>query len=212
MIGPNDPIGPRFPSLLNAYDADLRATLKETAAEKGITLHEVRTPRCRLLCFGSPPPVLYPCAARLPGRSATGLLAWSKCHRLDDLASVTALPRVQRFDCNAPTHPTPQTRPRRQGVYVATLGPSFETPAEIRAFKVLGADVVGMSCVPEVIVARHCGLKVVATTIVVNYASGMSDKDITHEETLHYTGVAAENVTNLIMGFIDKVKDGADGD
>ncbi len=61
--------------------------------------------------------------------------------------------------------------PLHKGVYISTLGPSFETPAEIRAFKMWGADVVGMSVVPEVIIARHCGLKVVCVSAITNLGS-----------------------------------------
>ena len=89
-----------------------------------------------------------------------------------------------------------------EGVYLAGLGPSFETPAEIRAFKVLGADVVGMSTVPEVVCARHCGLRVAAVAVVVNLASGLTDTHITHDETLHFTSMAASNMTSLIERFV----------
>src|SRR3954468_14168641 len=89
LAGPNDDaIGPRFPSLRDAYDPDLRAMLHAAAESLGVKLAE--------------------------------------------------------------------------GVYLATPGPSFETPAEIRAFRTLGADAVGMSTVPEVILARHAGLRVAA--------------------------------------------------
>merc|ERR1719191_1494307 len=74
-----------------------------------------------------------------------------------------------------------------EGVYLAITGPSFETPAEIRAFKTLGADLIGMSVVPEVICARHCGLRVAAVAICVNLASGLQEGHITHEDTLHWT-------------------------
>ena len=89
-----------------------------------------------------------------------------------------------------------------EGVYLAVLGPMFETPAEIRAFRILGADMVGMSTVSEVIVARHCGLKVVAVSAVSNFAAGMSDEIITHEGTLHFAGQAAVNMMTLIRGFL----------
>lgn len=88
------------------------------------------------------------------------------------------------------------------GVFLSNLGPSFETPAEIRAYRTLGADVVGMSMVAEVVCARHCGLRVAACGVVVNYASGMTDKHITHEETLHFSNVAANNLTNLLKEFL----------
>jgi len=94
-----------------------------------------------------------------------------------------------------------------EGVYLASLGPSFETPAEIRAFKSWGADVVGMSVVPEVILARHCGLRVACVAAVTNFAAGMSDEKITHEGTLHFGELAARKLTKLIPEFIKEVND-----
>ena len=70
------------------------------------------------------------------------------------------------------------------GVYLAVSGPSFETPAEIRAFRTLGADAVGMSTVPETIVARHAGLRVAAVSAITNLAEGLSDEPLSHEQTL----------------------------
>ena len=128
LTGPNDEaVGPRFPSLRDAYDPELRATLAATAAELGIALAE--------------------------------------------------------------------------GVYLATAGPSFETPAEIRAFRTLGADAVGMSTVPEVILARHAGLRVVAVSAITNLAEGMSGEPLSHEQTLRYANEAAVDLTRLIIGF-----------
>ena len=71
-----------------------------------------------------------------------------------------------------------------EGVYLAVLGPSFETPAEIRAFRTLGADLVGMSTVHEVIVARHMGLEVLGLSLVTNAAAGVSAEAIHHEEVM----------------------------
>lgn len=132
MAGPNDDrFGPRFFSMANAYDAELRAMIKETAASKGITLNE--------------------------------------------------------------------------GVYLACPGPNFETAAEIRAFKALGADVVGMSVVPEVISARHCGLKVAGISAITNLAEGLTLFPLSHEQTLKYAAVAAKDLVTLIHSFIERL-------
>jgi len=132
MAGPNDErFGPRFFSMANAYDAELRALIKETAAANSITLHE--------------------------------------------------------------------------GVYLACPGPNFETAAEIRAFKALGADVVGMSVVPEVISARHCGLKVAGISAITNLAEGLTPFPLSHEQTLKYAAVAAKDLVTLIHSFIERL-------
>ena len=78
-----------------------------------------------------------------------------------------------------------------EGVYLATPGPSFETPAEIRAFRALGATLVGMSTVPETIAARHMGLEVLGLSCVTNLAAGLSPDPISHEE-VNATGRAVE--------------------
>jgi xanthosine phosphorylase len=93
-----------------------------------------------------------------------------------------------------------------KGVYLSTLGPMFETPAEIRAFKKWGADVVGMSCVPEVILARHCGLKVACVTAITNAAAGMSDEVISHEGTLHFGEIGAQKLIKLIPAFLKELE------
>jgi xanthosine phosphorylase len=92
-----------------------------------------------------------------------------------------------------------------EGVYLATAGPSFETPAEIRAFRTLGADAVGMSTVPEVILARHCGLRVAAVSAITNLAEGMGGEPLSHEQTLRFAAVAAEDLTRLIAAFCEEL-------
>ena len=88
-----------------------------------------------------------------------------------------------------------------EGVYLATAGPSFETPAEIRAFRTLGADAVGMSTVPEVILARHAGMRVAAVSAITNLAEGMGGESLSHEQTLRYAHRAAGYLTRLIIEF-----------
>lgn len=130
LIGPNDPIGTRFPSMLDAYDPKLRGLLASCAKQHDIALPE--------------------------------------------------------------------------GVYLAVTGPSFETPAEIRAFKILGADVVGMSTVAECTCARFCDLRVAALAIVVNLASGMTTGHITHDETLEWSNKASGDIKKLLKAFIER--------
>jgi xanthosine phosphorylase len=87
------------------------------------------------------------------------------------------------------------------GVYLATAGPSFETPAEIRAFRTLGADAVGMSTIPEVILARHAGVRVAAVSAITNLAEGMGGEELSHDQTLQYANQAAGDLTRLIIEF-----------
>jgi xanthosine phosphorylase len=132
LAGPNDEaIGPRFPSLRDAYDPQLREQLHAVARRTGIALHE--------------------------------------------------------------------------GVYLAVGGPSFETPAEIRAFRTLGADAVGMSTVHETIVARHCGLRVVAISAITNLAEGMQAEPLSHEQTLRDAARAAEDLAPLMTSFVEEL-------
>ena len=93
-----------------------------------------------------------------------------------------------------------------EGVYTGYLGPNFETPAEIRAFATLGGAAVGMSTVPEVLVARHCGLRVAAICVITNMAAGMSEEDLTHEQTLAGATAAAETLERLVLAFLEDVR------
>ena len=89
-----------------------------------------------------------------------------------------------------------------QGVYISVLGPHYETAAEIRAFKILGADAVGMSTVPEVLVANHCGMKVAVIAIITNYATGLNTSQHSHEAVVKMATQAAEKLNMLIKQFI----------
>jgi purine-nucleoside phosphorylase len=92
-----------------------------------------------------------------------------------------------------------------EGVYLAVLGPSFETPAEIRAFRTLGADLVGMSTVHEVIVARHMGLDVLGISLVTNMAAGVIDQAIDHEDVLEIGRNAEKQFTSLLTAVIPQI-------
>lgn len=89
-----------------------------------------------------------------------------------------------------------------EGVYAWYSGPSFETPAEIRAIKVLGADAVGMSTVPEVILARFLGLRVAAVSVITNMAAGMSDEKISHEHTKAMAPVGAAKLERVLRRYL----------
>ena len=92
-----------------------------------------------------------------------------------------------------------------EGVYLAVLGPSFETPAEIRAFRTLGATLVGMSTVHEVIVARHMGLEVLGLSLVTNSAAGVSAEVINHEEVMEIGRQVETRFTALITSILPKI-------
>jgi len=129
LAGPNDDrFGPRFFSLANAYDKDLREQLHQTAKSLEISLNE--------------------------------------------------------------------------GVFVSYPGPNFETAAEIRMMQRMGGDVVGMSVVPEVIAARHCGRKVLAVSAITNMAEGLSDVELSHEQTLKCAAMVTDDFIRLIGQFI----------
>jgi len=95
--------------------------------------------------------------------------------------------------------------PLHEGVFVSYPGPNFETAAEIRMMQIIGGDVVGMSVVPEVISARHCGLKVVAVSAITNLAEGLGDIRLSHEQTLAAAELSRQNFINLICGFLRHV-------
>lgn len=139
LRGPNDPaLGPRFPSLLGAYDRALRALAHRVAASQGLAL--------------------------------------------------------------------------REGVYAMVAGPSFETPAEIRCLRLVGADAVGMSTAPEVVVARHGGMRVLGLSLITNRAEDNSDAaplegEAGHEEVLATAEAAVPRLTGLVRAIVGELND-----
>ena len=93
-----------------------------------------------------------------------------------------------------------------EGIYCMYSGPNFETPAEINALKVIGGNAVGMSTVPEVLVANHCSLPVIGISVITNLAAGMNKTKLSHQETLENASLAENNVLNLIKQFIREVQ------
>ncbi|MGH3039915.1 MAG: purine-nucleoside phosphorylase [Gaiellaceae bacterium] len=92
----------------------------------------------------------------------------------------------------------------REGVYVWFSGPQFETPAEIRAARILGGTAVGMSTVPEVILARQAGLEVAALSVITNLAAGMSEERLSHEQTMRVAATAMETTGRLVRAFLEE--------
>lgn len=132
LVGPNDdPFGPRFVPVTDAWDPVLRAKVKSVAARERITLHE--------------------------------------------------------------------------GVYVAFRGPSFETPAEIRMAQGWGGDAVGMSSVPDCLLARHCGMKVVGISCITNMGAGLSDEKLSHAHTLENAAKGAAAFERLVIAAVKEL-------
>lgn len=94
----------------------------------------------------------------------------------------------------------------REGVYVAMRGPSYETPSEIKMLRVLGADVVGMSTVPEAIVAAHAGVKILGISCAANMAAGILDKKLSGEEVINVANSISEKFKRIISGIIERME------
>ncbi len=93
----------------------------------------------------------------------------------------------------------------KDGIYAAMSGPSYETPAEIRMLRSMGADLIGMSTVPEVIVATQVGLKNLVLSCVSNSAAGLGDEPLTHEEVIETTARAAESFSELVRRIVNRL-------
>lgn len=92
-----------------------------------------------------------------------------------------------------------------EGVYLATPGPSFETPAEIRAFRTLGATLVGMSTVPETIAARHMGIEVLGISCVTNLAAGLGSTPLSHEEVFETGRKVEQRLASLLIRLAPRI-------
>lgn len=93
-----------------------------------------------------------------------------------------------------------------EGVYAWFMGPQFETPAEIRMFRLLGGNAVGMSTVPETIVARHAGMQVLALSLMTNMAAGMADEALSHGHTMATAAAASEGAVALLCALVQTLK------
>lgn len=102
---------------------------------------------------------------------------------------------------------TAQSLTLQEGVYAGLLGPTYETPAEVKMLAFLGADAVGMSTVPEVIVARARGMRVLGFSCITNLASGLSTAPITHADVLETMLVAGERMSSLVTGIVERLTD-----
>ena len=92
-----------------------------------------------------------------------------------------------------------------EGVYLATTGPCYETPAEIRAFASIGADAVGMSTVPEAIIARQLGLRIIGLSCITNLAAGLSESPLSHDEVSQTADKVKNIFARLLAGSVELV-------
>lgn len=93
----------------------------------------------------------------------------------------------------------------KKGVYAMYTGPSYETPAEIKSYRILGADAIGMSTVPEVIAANHAGMRVLGISCITNMASGILDTPLSHEEVIKVSNKVKDIFTNLVSEIIKEL-------
>jgi len=93
----------------------------------------------------------------------------------------------------------------KEGTYLFTTGPSYETPAEVRMMRVLGADVAGMSTVPETLTAAHAGMEVVAITFVANMGAGLTDEKLTHDDVIATMDLVKDDFIGLVEGLVREI-------
>lgn len=93
----------------------------------------------------------------------------------------------------------------QKGVYAATTGPSYETPSEVKMFRMLGANAVGMSTAPEAIVANYCGLKILGISCLTNYAAGVSETPLNHQEVIDTANRVKESFKNLLSEILKSI-------
>ena len=93
----------------------------------------------------------------------------------------------------------------KEGVYAATTGPSYETPSEVKMLKLMGGNAVGMSTVPEAIVANWCGIKVLGISLISNYASGVTGEKLSHNEVLEAGRLASDKISSLLNLILEKI-------
>jgi purine-nucleoside phosphorylase len=93
----------------------------------------------------------------------------------------------------------------QEGVYVGNTGPTYETPAEVRMLRIVGGDAVGMSTVPEVIVARHAGMKVLGISCISNMAAGILDQPLNHEEVIETTEKVKQQFLSLVKEVVKQL-------
>lgn len=177
----------------------------------------MRLPLGILAALGSPPLILTNAAGSLRPEMGPGSLALITDHinlngpnpLIGDTGDGRFVPMVDAYDPllrdGLMRAAAGEGVPLGEGVYLWFTGPSFETPAEIRMAKVLGADLVGMSTVPEVILARRHGLRVAAISVVTNMGAGLHGGAPHHSETRDVAGTASHALRRLLRGFLPEL-------